>query len=173
MYFDMHHRDMHHSTRGIVVYGPKRGVDRNGKPIIDENRVTIQIRDGFGICDYYSHQFFKKFGLQLVRPSWEPHVTVIGDRRYNGRKAPWGYRTGDVVNLEYSHYMFWNDEHVWLAAECPALLDIQRHYNHHRYDRGHLTIGKFHVDDVGKIPQFKRFEDIKLWDDYIWNTPIF
>lgn len=165
-------REMHFTAKGKIVYDPKRGKDKNGKDIIDKDRVVIQI-NCFDIFDYYAYQFRKKFGIPLIRPSWEPHVTVFANHKYSQRKGiPWGYRNGEIVDVQYSHEMFWNDEHVWLQAECEAVQDIRNAYKNGSRDRGHITIGKFHPNDIGKLPQFKKYEDISLWDMYIFNKPM-
>ena len=34
------------------------------------------------------------------------------------------------------------------------------------YDRGHMTIGRFRVEDVDRLPHFKKPADITLWKKY-------
>lgn len=166
------HRKMHHRIVGTIVYDPQRGVDRNGNPLIHSGRVVIRL-PGFGLADYYAHQFFKKFGVRLTRPSWDLHVTIFANRIFcRNKKAAWGFKNGEKVVVEYSHEMFWNDEHVWLPASSPSVSEIRNHYQNHPIDLGHITIGRFHPNDIGKIPNFCNYNDLDLWDKYVFNTPV-
>lgn len=165
----MNHREMNHTTQGVIVYDPVRCADKKGQRLIHKNRVVIQLR-GFGLIDYYAYQFYKKFGIRLIRPSWEPHITVFADHKYSKNKnQQWGYRNGETDVIQYGHNMFWNNEHVWLPAECSAVYEIRNHYQNCPPDLGHITIGKFHPSDVGRIPQFITDKDVGLWDNLAIN----
>ena len=165
-------RKMIGTVPGIIAYDPVRGADRGGRPILDLGRCSIRIPSGHGLVDFYAYQFRKKFGITLLKPDWDVHVTVIAKNRFNKKVKPWGYMDRKHVEVGYSNQMFWNHEHVWVAAECPELMEIREHYGNLSYDRGHMTIGRFHPNDIGRLPQFKKPEDIELWDKYIWNTPV-
>lgn len=164
-------RKMEFAVPGKIVYDPLRGTDKHGKSLIDVGRCTIQV-DGHGICAYYAYQFRKKFGIDLLQPDWEPHVTVIARSKFNRKQNPWGFLRGQKVVMQYSNQMFWNDEHVWVAAECPEIQIIRDHYGNLSYDRGHMTIGRFRVTDVDRLPHFKKPDDLPRWDSYIWNKPL-
>ena len=165
-------RMMSFSLPGRIVYDPTRRQNKVGDTSIHHGRCIIKLLNARDLCRYYAFQFYKKFGLELLQPDWEPHVTVIAKSQFNKKKNDWGYKNGQNVKVQYSHQMFWNDEHVWIAVECPELMEIREHYGNLSYDRGHMTIGRFRVDDVNRLPHFKKPGDLELWNDYIWNKPV-
>lgn len=165
-------RKMSFSVPGMIVYDPIRGYDKAGKPIVNKGRCTVRLAKAGDLCRYYAYQFRKKFGIDLLPPDWDPHVTIIAKNQFNKKPAKWGHKDGEIVHMQYSHQMFWNDEHVWVAAECPEIMELREHYGNLSYDRGHMTIGRFRVEDVNRLPHFKKPEDLELWNSYLWNKPM-
>lgn len=156
------HRTMHFKTIGKVVYDPIRAV-KNDKP-----RVLIEVDDG-ELLSYYRFQFWKKFGIMLEKPNWAAHLTVFSTDEKND--SEWGYLNGKIVEVFYSHYLFWNESMVWLNAEAKELKEIRENYGVKSMDRGHLTVGKFKEKEV--LPTFKNFTDIdEKWKFYP-NNPWF
>lgn len=163
------HRTMHFKTTGKVVYDPIRA----GKVSDEKGWCIIEVSKD-EMSEYYRYQFYKKFGITLDRPSWEPHLSVlVGAGTYNEDLA-WGWRNGETVEIEYSNYMFWNKNHVWVASHSDALVDIRTHYNCHNEvkDRGHITIGRIPEKKMDVIPTFASFRDFYRWDNFPFNTPL-
>lgn len=154
-----YHRTMHFTTPGVVNYSPER------KGVIG-NRLVIDVCTD-GLIEYYSYQFFKKFGIKLDKPSWAPHVTV-GETSIDAEK----YREGDTVVVNYSHFLFWNEKHVWVAADSEATYDLRAFHKIESMDRGHITVGRFSEKHQGVIPNFKSMRDLVLWESYPFNSPL-
>lgn len=161
------HRTMHFKTTGKIVYDPIRA----GKVSNEKGWCIIEVDVG-QMLDYYSFQFHKKFGFRLDKPSWLPHLSVlVGEGSFSSEK-PWGWRDGEVVDVSYSHYLFWNDNHIWVAANCDAVVEIREHYSAKAGDRGHITIGRIPKSHFGAIPAFTSFKDLDAWKNFIFNTPL-
>lgn len=148
------HRTMHFKTTGKVVYDPVRAVKN------DVSRILIEVDDA-DLLSYYRFQFWKKFGIVLEKPNWSAHLTVLATDDKNNE--PWHYLDGKIVEVSYSHYMFWNESMVWVAAEAKEMSEIREHYGIIAMDRGHLTVGKFKTKNI--IPTFKNFTD----EDHNWS----
>jgi hypothetical protein len=158
------HRKMDFKTKGIMIYSPDRG---EMKKKVDGWAVLELVDDD--LIDYYSYCFSKKFGIVLDKPSWKPHLSVIRGK-YDETKE-WGWNNGVKAELQYSHNMFWNHQHVWLSAESMLVNEIRQHYLIESYDRGHITIGRFKHNDIGRLPSFKNFNDLESWKNYA-NSPL-
>lgn len=161
------HRTMHFHTTGTVIYDPLR----DGKVANEKGWCIIDV-DVEDLMAYYAYQFYKKFGIMLDKPSWKPHLSVIvGEASYDN-SVPWKYRDGEEVDVSYSHYMFWNKNHVWLAAQCDVSDELREHYSCIAKDRGHITIGRIPNKHYEAIPEFKSFNDLHIWNGYPFNSPL-
>ena len=161
-----YHRTMHFNTVGKVVYDPLRA----GKVAQETGWAVIQL-DTEDLTSYYANQFYKKFGIVLDKPSWEPHISVIKGT-YDESK-PWKHRDGEIVEIEYSHFMFWNDSHVWLNASCVANIELRTYYGQPSGDRGHITIGRIPEKYKNTLPPFSSLKDLPKWEQFIYNSPLF
>lgn len=163
------HRTMHFKTTGKIVYDPVRA----GKVAKDSGWCVIDV-DTEEMAHYYRHQFYKKFGIELDSPSWMPHLSVLIGTGTFDDSIPWRWRDGEVVDVEYSHYLFWNKNHVWVNSHCDALVEIRKHYNSSSEvkDRGHITVGRIPDKKVGVIPVFSSFKDFTHWEDFKFNSPL-
>lgn len=158
------HRIMNFSTKGVVRYNPDRGTLKAG----NDNWVVIESLED-ELSDYYRHQFFKRYGIQLEKPSWSPHISVIKGWP-SETERPWGWRDGEVVDFEYSHQMFWKKHFVWVNTKCPVMYEIQEYYGFNRIERGHLTIGRIPSRNLNDMPRFCDYKDLDLWSSQV-RTP--
>lgn len=70
----------------------------------------------------------KKYGIQLVKPSWEPHISVLKGYPEINKSVPWGWRNGEEIEVHYGHEIFWNKAHVWINTYTPAIDELRHHY---------------------------------------------
>lgn len=87
----------------------------------------------------------KKFGLELLKPNYDIHMTISKVHETNGK--PWGFLNGKIVDISVDKELMWNNEFVWLNAYSKEWGDIREFYGFERYNNGHITIGKFKKHD--------------------------
>lgn len=149
------HRCMHFNTTGVIVYDPERGTMSHNV----EHWAIIRLEQG--ISDYYRYQFEKKYGIQLVKPSWEPHISVLKGYPEINKSVPWGWRNGEEIEVHYGHEIFWNKAHVWINTYTPAIDELRHHYGVvNARDNGHMTIGKFKNHEIGLLKEFGTYRDL-------------
>jgi len=135
------------STIGKIVYDP----DRKKMKSNTDNWAVIEIDNE--IATYYRFLFFKRYGIQLDKPAWDAHISVLKNYTSMDKDIAWKYQDGLEVEVNYTHDLYWNDKHVWVNAHCDAFYEIRDHYKILvSKDRGHITIGKFNERDKYKIP---------------------
>lgn len=147
----LRHRCLVFHTPGKIIYDPKR----NGMKTNNENWCVIEMDNALG--DYYRHQFYKRFGIQLIKPSWDIHLSVLKGKTII-EDIPWGYKNGTETNVIYGHELFWNDTHVWLNCYCEDYWNIRNRYETVKpIDQGHITIGKFKKEDSSILKPFPNY----------------
>ncbi len=150
---NLRHRCYSFSTSGKIVYDPDRKKMKNRTT----HWAVIEVDDE--IANYYRSMFYDHFNIQLVKPSWETHLSVLKGYNNTDTSIPWGFKDGDIVQVEYNNELFWDENHVWLNAHSDSIFEIREHYGiFSALDSGHITIGKFHLSDVGKINPFKSYK---------------
>lgn len=148
------HRCLHFCTEGTIIYDPDR--KKMSKNV--DHWAIIRIDDE--IASYYRYQFYKKFGIDLLKPSWESHISVLKGYKDIDKSIPWGWMDGETVDVHYGHEIFWNEHHVWINAYTTFIDDMRKHYGIlSARDSGHVTIGKFHAKDLGRLAPFGTYRD--------------
>lgn len=151
------HRCLHFRTEGFIVYDP----DRKSMSKNVEHWAIIQVDDE--ISRYYRYQFFKRFGIELLKPSWESHISVLKGYNDTDRTLPWGWRDGEIIEVNYGHELFWNEYHVWINAYSSAIDKMREHYGiFNARDNEHITIGKFNTKDIGLLKTFGTYRDLSI-----------
>ena len=149
---ELRHRCFEFMTLGKIEYDPAR----KGMKANTEHWAVINIDEGIG--EYYRWQFFQQFKIQLEKPSWPIHSSVLKGYRDTDQDKPWGYRDLELVEMHYTHELFWNEQHVWLNSHCDAYHDLRQYYNvSSAMDKGHITIGRFRQKDIGILERFGRY----------------
>lgn len=147
----LRHRCFDFETTGKVVYDPDRGTMKNN---IDHWAV---ITVDPAISTYYRKLFYQRYGIELDKPNWEVHCSVLKGYNLMDKNKPWGWRDQEMVDVNYTHELFWNSTHVWINCYSQAFFEIRDFYNIQGLDQGHITIGKFKHYQQGHLKPFKNY----------------
>lgn len=134
---------------GIIRYDPDRGSLKN-------NKSCCIVEIDSGLSDFYRDQVNKEFGLNLKKPSWGTHISVVqGSINLNDPlfKKYWKKYEGLEVYFKYYAYPRFNgdtvskgseiDGNFWfIDVECPFANKIRNELGMDSYYRPHITIGK-------------------------------
>lgn len=131
------HRCYVFHIEGIICYDPSRGKKQ------DPYWCVIEIDKE--ITRYYRAQFKKRFGYELLSPSFDAHVSVLKGINTPEIENNWKHLDGKKVTVWYDPNLYWNNKHVWLNTYCEEYFELRKFYNIENWntkDFGHLTIGK-------------------------------
>lgn len=136
-------------AKGVVTFKP----ERKGLKL---SLACCVIEVDEQIIDYYRDQVNKRYGLNLIKPSWSAHVSVIQGsidpnsdiykavaEKYEGREVELSYSimprySGDTDKvLNQKDGLFW-----FLTVESDIFYDIRSELGLIVDFRPHLTIGK-------------------------------
>lgn len=132
-------------TKGKIVYDPERGKLKK-KP---DWWVVVNLDPE--ISRYFRYWVRKELNVDLHKPSWGTHVSVIrGEKPYPDQMHLWKKYDGLEVEIEYSgNVRFSGDtthdrpENYWFVdVKCPFLIDIRKEYNMPCSFGLHMTIGR-------------------------------
>lgn len=151
MNFNLRHRCFEFETKGKIVYDPDRGTMKNN---IDHWAVITVEPD---IATYYRKLFYQRYGIELDKPNWAVHCSVLKGYSLMDKNKPWGWRDQEMVDVNYTHELFWNSTHVWINCYSQAFFEIRDFYNIQGLDQGHITIGKFKHYQQGHLTPFKNY----------------
>lgn len=152
------HRCYEHVTRGQVVYDPPR------KKALPWSAV-INVNDGIG--ELARWHFKKRFGVELLKPSYPAHLSLFRgpDEYQEGLEQVWGAMDGDFVDVHYTQEIFWKNGFVWVNAYCKEYFMIREtllgmdHCDNELW--GHITIGQFAEGE--EMPRFLDYHDLASW----------
>lgn len=147
----LRHRCFQFETEGKIVYDPDRGTMKKN---IDHWAVITIEPD---IAAYYRHLFYQRYGIELDKPNWDVHCSVLKGYSNTDTTKPWGWLDQQSVELHYTHEMFWNNSHVWINCYSAEFFKIREFYNVLGTDQGHITIGKFKHYQKDVIKPFKNY----------------
>lgn len=107
------------TSTGTLRYSPKLLGNRNEKwwLILD--------------CDpeigrYYRHLYKKGRYVELGRPSWKEHITVIrNEEPPDSYKILWEKYESESVIFSYKPEIIDNSVYYWLEVDCPRLTEIR------------------------------------------------
>lgn len=154
--YNLRHRCFTFKTEGKITYDPDRGQMKANT----NHWCVINIDNG--IAEYCRELFFQRFGIRLLKTSWDTHLSVLKGYPETRTDIPWGQRDGETVEVNYGNEMFWKNEHVWLNAYCEAYWDLRKLYGlQNPKDQGHITIGKFRQEQMGLLEEFSRYYEDK------------
>jgi hypothetical protein len=86
--------------KGVVLYDPERkGLKSNATCCIVE--VDPQI------AEYYRHQINEYYKLNLIKPSWKPHISIIqGSIPRNGELYNTFWKKYEGLNVDFQYSIF-------------------------------------------------------------------
>lgn len=83
---------------GILVYDPSRPGMKS------KTDWWIVVNTDSEICRYYRWWIWRRYMIDLQKPSWGAHISVLrGARPYDNRIHLWKKYQGEKINFEYSH----------------------------------------------------------------------
>jgi len=104
-----------------------------------------------GISEYYSWMLHRHKGIELSKPAWGTHITVVNDRdkvkdldAFNALKSKYHQK---VIQIEYSasikkQWQFW----ILEVKPNNVLTEIRRELGLFENYPFHITVGR---DDIG------------------------
>lgn len=136
-------------TKGVVTFKP----ERKG---LKSKAACCVIEIDNEIIDYYRNQVNKHYGLNLLKPSWSAHVSIIQGsldpelplykkivEKYEGKEVEISYKiiprySGDTESvLGQEDGLFW-----FLSVESDIFVEIRQQLGLNINFKPHLTIGK-------------------------------
>jgi len=135
--------------KGIIKYDPERKGLKN-------NAACCVVEVDSGISDFYRHQVNSHYGLNLAKPSWGTHISIIQGsidkedplfkkfwRKYDGMEITFKYFayprfSGDTV----SHPSGDNGWFWFLDIECDFITEIRSELGLKTNFKPHLTIAR-------------------------------
>jgi hypothetical protein len=137
---------MIHSSKGIIQYDPYRPGLKKKKDWWCVLNIDADI------TRYYRWWAFKEMGVELNKPSWGSHVSIIrGEKPFPNNMDLWKKYNGLEVEFTYSSNVRQAGDRTGLSVpspfwfidvECDFLIDIRKEMGF-PYDYGlHLTIGR-------------------------------
>lgn len=140
-------------AKGRLLFNPERKGLKSDKAC-----VVIEVDEG--IADYYRHQISKEFGIQLIKPSWKAHISIIQgglksddenllklSKKLDGKEVSFKYKifprySGDTEFVDNgNHGSFW-----FLTAESNDFIEIRKKLGLTTRFNPHLTIAKTKKD---------------------------
>ena len=134
---------------GIIRYNPQRSR-------LKDNKSCCVIEVDSGVSDFYRNQVNKHYGMNLVKPSWSTHISVIqGEETKIAEKNLkfWKKHEGKEVSFKYSVFPRFsgdiNNEFLgdcgwfwFLDVECELINTIRNELGLAVHKNIHLTIGR-------------------------------
>lgn len=135
--------------KGIVRYDP----DRTG---LKKNTSCCVIEVDSGVSDFYRSQVNKHYGIDLVKPSWGTHISVVQgdiDKENILFEKYWGKYEGLEITFQYyvfprysgdtKSYSSGDNGWFWfLDVKCDFITKIRKELGLELNFRPHLTIGR-------------------------------
>lgn len=134
--------------KGVIRYDPERENLKKGKSCC-----IVEIDSG--ITDYYRYFVNKKYGIELIKPAWGSHISIIqGEeaeisknnkywKKYEGKEIkiyyyPYPRYSGDTDNKYGSNAgRFW-----FLSVESYFFNELRNELSLSNIKTPHLTIGR-------------------------------
>lgn len=144
---------MEFKATGKLMFDPVLGK----KPILSLWWMIVKTPQD--IVDYYHYWFQKKADINLIKPKWGSHISVIRGEIPKENVNCWKNNEGKIVNFNYSYKLKWNDDYVWIDVVSSELLDIREYFGLKRKPQWnlHITIGKFQKEIY---PSFKNLYEV-------------
>lgn len=133
---------------GVLVYDPHR-------PGMKNTDWWIVMNTDEEICRYYRWWVWRRYMVDLKRPSWGAHISVLrGAKPYGDKIRLWKKHQGEKIEFEYSPEVFRQDNetgpnHFWyIDVWSERLNEIREELGFKIVFEGgkeikyHLTIGR-------------------------------
>lgn len=134
--------------KGVIRYNPKR----EG---LKSNQSCCIIELDSGIADYYRCMVNKHYGLELIKPPWGAHISIIqGQEALEAEKnLNWGLYEGKEIEITYFPYPRYSGDTdnkygsdggwFWfLTVESEIFNTLRKELNLPEIRSPHLTIGR-------------------------------
>lgn len=136
---------MWHESTGIIKYDPYRpGLKSN-------NRWWCILKTDRAITDYYRWWVKKERWIELCKPSWGSHISIIrGEKPKPQLMHLWKKYDGKRITFQYNHSVRFSGDTTgdrpstfwFLDIEAPELLAIREELELPSHWKLHLTIGR-------------------------------
>jgi hypothetical protein len=121
----------------------------------DGNRVTVSVDKAIG--EYY-YALIPKY-YRVLKPRWNPHVTVVSPVDEIVHPEAWGLREGQIANFVYNHEVFYEKGFWWFNLWSLEMEQVRRDLGMtlksritippEGYSKAfHCTVGKTWIDDL-------------------------
>jgi hypothetical protein len=121
----------------------------------DGHRVTVSVDRDIG--EYY-YALIPRF-YRVLKPRWNPHVTVVSPIDEVIHPEMWGAREGQRANFVYDHVVLYEKGFWWFNLWSIEMEDIRKELGMHCKSRVtippegyskafHCTVGKTWIEDL-------------------------
>ncbi len=135
--------DYSFKSKGYLVYDPVQNKDFQPW--------WLMLKTDDEIVSYYQYYIQKKFGVKLLNPSFNSHISIIAGEEPVKNKEKWKINHGKEIEFEYTQDIFTKGDFWWLRTNAPEFNQIRSFFglpeiNNHFHQNApyHLTIGKPH-----------------------------
>jgi hypothetical protein len=124
---------------GTIVYDPR--TQEGGREHFDPWWVIVECEAR--IWEEARARAEAAAGVQLSRPLWAGHISVIGGEE-PPHKDRWGHRAGEVIAFEYDDEPATDGSLYWIGVRCEPLADLREALGLARAPRYpfHITLGR-------------------------------
>ena len=135
-------------TTGKMKYNPDRGSMKN-------NASCCIIELDNGISDFYRSLVNKRYGIELIKPNWDTHITLIKGEEANRSEIHPLWNKYESKEIEITYYPFprysgdtdqrygsQSGRFWFLTIECDFINIMRNELGLDNIKTPHLTIGK-------------------------------
>ena len=137
---------MYHTGTGIIKYDPPRGKMKK------KTQWWAVVNVDREITRYFRWWVQTELHINLYKPSWDAHVSIIrGERPPEHKQHLWKKYDGQKIEFKYSVNVRqsgdttgWDrPEHYWFVeVDCPLLKQIRDEFGFKSDWKQHITIGR-------------------------------
>jgi hypothetical protein len=134
--------------KGVIRYNPERGK-------LKSNKSCCIIEVDSGVADFYRYQINKEYGMNLVKPSWETHISIIQgeDAKLAEKNIFWKKHEGKEITFTYSVFPRFSGDTdnkylgdsgwFWFVdVQCNFINIMRNELNIGDLRSPHLTVGR-------------------------------
>ncbi len=111
----------------------------------------LMLKTDEDIVAYYQYYIKKQFGVSLLSPSFNSHISIIAGEKPLKNEDMWKHNHGQDIEFEYTQDIFTKGDFWWLRTTSPQFNQIRQFFGlpeiHNDFKNNapyHLTIGKPH-----------------------------
>jgi len=110
----------------------------------------IMAKTSNGLASFYRSLVAKRFGVRLIEPSFNSHISIITGEKPLLNEDQWKKFHGEKITFKYSNEIFTNGYFFWIRVQSPEMIELREYYGLPPIGKYflHNTIAKTHPSDI-------------------------